>query len=211
MTKVCKLKLPPKLKAALYMTTDNEKSPSALNVTEFWQKINIMLCKRSRVFLIFDVPLIILSVLRFMTSRWVFFTDVENKFDDRWIPFNCFRFRVFVVAHWHTVILYWNTWIKHHKILSNSCIFPIMTSQNVCDKGQLGVTTLSDPFLIVIISYRWHCWGSAGASCSSWMPLSLLCLCTWLLCWQRLGFTRLRCLPSEWCPSWTRSGFSRTR
>lgn len=58
---------------------------------------------------------------------------------------------------------------------------------------------------------RWRCWGWAGASCSSWTQLSPLCLCTWLRCWRPPASTRPPCPPSEWCPSWTRSGFSRTR
>lgn len=71
--------------------------------------------------------------------------------------------------------------------------------------------SFSDPVLIAPSPHRWRCSDSAGVSCSSWTRLSPLCLCTWLLCWRRLAFTLLPCQPSAWCPSWTRSGSSRTR
>jgi len=59
--------------------------------------------------------------------------------------------------------------------------------------------------------HRWRCWGWAGASSSSWTPLSPPCRCTWLLCWPPPASTRPPCRRSAWCPSWTRSGCSRTR
>lgn len=70
-----------------------------------------------------------------------------------------------------------------------------------------SVTTFLNPSW----SYRWRSCGWAGASCSSWTRPSPLCPYTWLLCWRLQASTRRPCLPSAWCPSWTRSGFSRTR
>lgn len=60
-------------------------------------------------------------------------------------------------------------------------------------------------------TYRWPFWGWAGASCSSSTQPSLPCRSTWLPCWPRPASTPHPCLRSEWCPSWTRWGCSRTR
>lgn len=58
-----------------------------------------------------------------------------------WISFSCFSFTVLLLlmlAHYHTVMAYWDFWIEqsHHNVIRNPCAFSTVTNINVCcEKG----------------------------------------------------------------------------
>ena len=78
-------------------------------------------------------------------------TGVNNEINNGWITFSCFSFRVLILcllAHCHTVMTYWDI----VNIISNTCGFSAMTSQNVCCERGLYITYCLQCILLKIRS-----------------------------------------------------------
>ncbi len=68
---------------------------------------------------------------------------VKDKSNDGWIPFSCFSFRVLVLCSVVLCTLSWLTGTLEYNeapinVISDTCAFPAMTSQNVCCEKSLS-------------------------------------------------------------------------
>lgn len=81
------------------------------------------------------------------------------KMNDGWISFRYFSFRFLVLcmlAHCHTVTTYWETWTEQslRNVISKTCVFPTVNSQNVVNAVKKSISAVTNWVLTSIIYYE---------------------------------------------------------